>query len=163
MVQVLRHDIGEKKKVGTISEAYPHIILENFTSALGKRIANILKYLFPAPKVRLLKDPRVFTAFLLPVTRCLVWRQPTDLVQDDCKRIISLANQSDFISFRHHTYEMPKGAKSVELKECGPRFEMKLYQIRLGTMDQQHAENEWVIRAYMRSSKKAKLSEAEED
>ena len=57
MLQVLRHDIGEKKKVGTISEAYPHIILENFTSALGKRIANILKYLFPAPKVRLLKAP----------------------------------------------------------------------------------------------------------
>ena len=37
--------------------------------------------------------------------------------------------QSDFISFRHHTYEMPKGAKSIQLKECGPRFEMKLYQV----------------------------------
>ena len=38
--------------------------------------------------------------------------------------------QSDYISFRHHTYEMPKGVKSVALKECGPRFEMKLYQVR---------------------------------
>lgn len=37
---------------------------------------------------------------------------------------------------------------------------MKLYQIKLGTMDQQHAENEWVIRAYMRSAKRSKLSEA---
>ena len=37
--------------------------------------------------------------------------------------------QSDYISFRHHTYEMPKGVKSVALKECGPRFEMKLYQV----------------------------------
>ena len=43
--------------------------------------------------------------------------------------------QSDFISFRHHTYEMPKGVKSVQLKECGPRFEMKLYQVGLGDMD----------------------------
>ena len=38
--------------------------------------------------------------------------------------------QSDYISFRHHTYEMPRGEKSVAIKECGPRFEMKLYQVR---------------------------------
>jgi U3 small nucleolar ribonucleoprotein protein IMP4 len=50
-VQVLRHDIGDKKKVGTISEAYPHLILSNFTSKLGQRVANIFKYLFPTPKV----------------------------------------------------------------------------------------------------------------
>jgi hypothetical protein len=49
--QVLRHDIGEKKQVGTISEAYPHLILENFSSALGERVGNILKFLFPAPTV----------------------------------------------------------------------------------------------------------------
>ena len=51
-VQVLRHDIGEKKKVGTISEAYPHLIVNHFSSKLGQRVGNILKYLFPAPKVR---------------------------------------------------------------------------------------------------------------
>ncbi len=84
-------------------------------------------------------------------------------VQDASKRVITLANQNDFISFRHHTYDMPKGAASVALTECGPRFEMKLYQIKLGTMDQQHAENEWVIRAYMRSAKRAKLAEAADD
>ena len=50
-VQVLRHDIGEKKKVGTISEAYPHLIVNQFSSKLGQRVGNILKYLFPAPKV----------------------------------------------------------------------------------------------------------------
>lgn len=52
-LQVLRHDIGEKRKVGTISEALPHLIFENFSSQLGQRVSNILKYLFPAPKVRL--------------------------------------------------------------------------------------------------------------
>lgn len=75
--------------------------------------------------------------------------------------MVTFANQKDFISFRHHKYEMPKGPKSLNLIECGPRFEMKLYQIKLGTMDQQHAENEYIIRAYVRSAKKAKLSEVE--
>ncbi len=84
-------------------------------------------------------------------------------VQDDSKRVISFVNQSDYISFRHHTYEMPCGAKSVALTECGPRFELKIYQIRLGTLDQAHAENEWVLRAYTRSAKKAKLAEEAEE
>lgn len=77
--------------------------------------------------------------------------------------MITIANQNDFISFRHHTYEKPKGTKSIALTECGPRFEMKLYQIKLGTMDQQHAENEWITRAYMRSAKKNKLASEEDD
>lgn len=126
---VLRHDIGDKADVGTISEAYPHLIFENFTSKLGQRVVNILKHLFPAPKI-------------------------------DTKRVLTFANKNDFISFRHHTYEMPRGAKSVELKERGPRFEMKLYQIRLGTLDQNHAENEYVLRSYVNSAKRVKLAAA---
>jgi U3 small nucleolar ribonucleoprotein protein IMP4 len=66
------------------------------------------------------------------------------------------------VSFRHHTYAMPKGPKSVELKECGPRFDMKLYQIKLGTVDQAHAENEFVLRSYTRSAKKGRLADAEQ-
>lgn len=84
-------------------------------------------------------------------------------MQLDAKRIITVANQNDFISFRHHTFEKPRGVSSVTLTECGPRFEMKVYQIKLGTMDQQHAENEWITRAYMRSAKKDKLAEDEDD
>ncbi|CAO3671352.1 unnamed protein product [Rhizopus stolonifer] len=44
---VLRHDIKDQ---GTVSEAYPHLIFNNFNSKLGGRITNILKYLFPVPK-----------------------------------------------------------------------------------------------------------------
>ncbi len=44
---VMRHDIED---VGTMSEAYPHLIFNNFTSNLGKRCMNILKYIFPVPK-----------------------------------------------------------------------------------------------------------------
>ncbi|XP_026387143.1 U3 small nucleolar ribonucleoprotein protein IMP4-like isoform X2 [Papaver somniferum] len=95
---VTRHDIKDKKSVGTMSEAYPHIILDNFSSKLGERTANILKHLFPVPK-------------------------------PDSKRIITLSNQSDYISFRHHVYDKPGGPKSIELKEVGPRFELRLYQL----------------------------------
>ncbi|CAG8793634.1 13446_t:CDS:2, partial [Acaulospora morrowiae] len=44
---VLRHDIQDQ---GTVSEAYPHLIFNNFTTNLGRRVTSILKYLFPVPK-----------------------------------------------------------------------------------------------------------------
>ncbi len=50
VAQVTRHDIGDKSEVGTISEAFPHLIFEGFTSPLGLRTANILRHLFPVPK-----------------------------------------------------------------------------------------------------------------
>lgn len=31
--------------------------------------------------------------------------------------------------------------------------------IKLGTLDQTHAENEWVLRAYIRNAKKARLAD----
>ncbi len=34
------------------------------------------------------------------------------------KRVVTFANQADFISFRHHMYEQPRGAKSVAIKEA---------------------------------------------
>ena len=30
---------------------------------------------------------------------------------------------------RHHVYEKRGGPKSIELKEVGPRFELRLYQV----------------------------------
>ncbi|XVF24211.1 hypothetical protein REPUB_Repub13aG0108200 [Reevesia pubescens] len=120
---VTRHDIKDKKAMGTMPEAYPHLILENFKTKLGERTANILKHLFPVPK-------------------------------PDTKRIVTFANRSDYISFRHHIYEKPGGPKSIELKEIGPRFELRLYQVKLGTLDQSEAQIEWVIRPYMNTTKK---------
>jgi len=32
-------------------------------------------------------------------------------------------------AYRHHIYEKQAGPKSVELKEIGPRFELRLYQV----------------------------------
>ncbi|KAL1317273.1 hypothetical protein HN51_069348 [Arachis hypogaea] len=123
---VTRHEIKDKKAIGTMPEAYPHLIFDNFSTKLGERTANILKYLFPVPK-------------------------------PDTKRIVTFSNQSDYVSFRHHIYEKHGGPKSIELKEIGPRFELRLYQIKLGTVDQAEAQIEWVIRPYMNTSKKRKF------
>lgn len=96
---MFRHDIPES---GTVSEQYPHLIFDKFSSKLGKlcsfltilgtRVQNILKYLFPVPK-------------------------------EDGTRIMTFSNDADFISFRHHVYH--KIESQVSLVEVGPRFEMQ--------------------------------------
>jgi U3 small nucleolar ribonucleoprotein protein IMP4 len=118
---VLRHDI---ENVGSMSEAYPHIILNGFESGLGQRIGNVLKCLFPVPKA-------------------------------DTKRVVTFSNDNDFISFRHHMYAR-QGPSKVALSEVGPRFELRLYMLRLGTLDMKDAENEYVLRPYQNTGKKKK-------
>ena len=119
---VLRHDL-EGGKAAPMSEAYPHIISNNFNSELGKRIGNVLKCLFPVPK-------------------------------PDTRRIVSFHNDNDFISFRHHMYSRQSGTDNVTLHEVGPRFEIRLYQLRLGTLEQKDAENECILRNFQNTSSK---------
>jgi len=71
--------------------------------------------------------------------------------KEESRRVMTFANDNDFISFRHHTFDK-SGAGKVELTEVGPRFELKPYQIRLGTIDEDFADNEWVLREYMNSA-----------
>jgi len=52
--------------------------------------------------------------------------------------------------------EFKKGIEGVELSEIGPRFELKLYQLKLGTLDMPEAQNEWVLRPYFNTAKKRK-------
>lgn len=126
---VTRHD-NKDKEMGTVSQAYPHLILNNLSTKTGERTATILKHLFPVPK-------------------------------PDSKRIITFANQSDYISFRHHVYKQSGGGpKSIELKELGPRFELKFYKTSRGTVDQvlqNEAQTESVLRPFMNTSKKQKV------
>ncbi|KAI8915168.1 hypothetical protein PhCBS80983_g04584 [Powellomyces hirtus] len=72
--------------------------------------------------------------------------------KDDSKRVMTFANDSDFISFRHHVYY--KVGNEVQLAEVGPRFEMRLYEIKLGTVEVTEADTEWVFRPYQRTAKK---------
>ncbi|KAI5124897.1 hypothetical protein M0805_007325 [Coniferiporia weirii] len=120
----LRHDIASYKS-STVSEQYPHLIFDNFSSKLGERVGDILKYLFPVPK-------------------------------EDSKRVMTFANENDFISFRHHVF-VKTSYKEVELAEVGPRFEMKPYEIRQGTIEQDEADREWVLAHYARTAKKRRM------
>lgn len=51
---------------------------------------------------------------------------------------MTFSNEEDVVFFRHHMYDK-QGGKDVVLHEVGPRFEMQLYQLRLGTLDQVRA------------------------
>jgi len=124
---VLRHDLPEK--MSTMSEAYPHLIFQNFNTALALRLKNVLKFLFPVPK-------------------------------PDSKRTMTFANRNDIISFRHHTYRKDvtkgKSVEGIKLSEVGPRFELKIYMLKLGTLDMTEAQNEWILRPYFNTAKKRK-------
>mmetsp|Transcript_18012 Transcript_18012/g.31521 ORF Transcript_18012/g.31521 Transcript_18012/m.31521 type:complete len:292 (+) Transcript_18012:14-889(+) len=75
------------------------------------------------------------------------------VAKQDSTRVITFANENDYISFRHHSFkEQPPLAPL--LKEIGPRFEMRLYQVKLGTIEQTHADNEFSLRPFIRSAKK---------
>ena len=73
----------------------------------------------------------------------------------DSKRVMTFSNNSDLITFRHHTFEKIDN-KEVDLQEVGPRFEMKLYQIILGLINQKEATKEWVLRPFMNTAAKRK-------
>ena len=122
---VLRHDIQDR---GTVSEQYPHIILEGFSTRVGQRLSTILRHLFPPPR-------------------------------PESKRILTFKVEDDVIIFRHHTYERNAAGgnsiNAIDLQEVGPRFIMQPYMIRLGTIDQEESEKEWVYRPYLNTAKKS--------
>lgn len=110
-------------QLGNILEAYPHLIFEGFSTTLGKRVVQVLKHLFPP------RSPQA---------------------KDEGTRVILFINNDDFISVRHHVYVRTKAG--VELLEIGPRFEMRLYEIRLGMMDNKDADVEWQLRRFIRTA-----------
>lgn len=77
--------------------------------------------------------------------------------KEDSKRVITFANHDDYICFRHHTYRKVNG-KDIELTEVGPRFQLKLYEIKLGTLDATAAaDTEWALRPYMNTTHKRRF------
>uniref|UniRef100_A0A914MZ58 Brix domain-containing protein n=1 Tax=Meloidogyne incognita TaxID=6306 RepID=A0A914MZ58_MELIC len=44
----------------------------------------------------------------------------------DSNRVVTFANEEDFISFRQHTLKKDEHG-DIELTELGPRFEMRAY------------------------------------
>jgi len=73
----------------------------------------------------------------------------------DSKRVIAFANHDDYITVRHHTYKKSENKRDVELTELGPRFQLKLYEIKLGTLENAAAADvEWAWRPYMNTARK---------
>ncbi|CCW61667.1 unnamed protein product [Phytomonas sp. EM1] len=121
---VTRHDI---EGVGTMSEQYPHLIFENFTTKLGLRIKDVLRFLFPVPKPE--------------ATRVMTFDNQNDFISFR----------------HHTFHADPKNSKQVELTEVGPRFELTPYRVVLGTLEMDDAETEWVLQPYMNTAKKRRL------
>lgn len=76
--------------------------------------------------------------------------------KEDSKRVMTFANHDDYICFRHHTYK--KVDDELEMTEIGPRLTLRLYQIKLGTLENiEAADTEWVYRPYMNTVKKRRF------
>eukprot|EP00484_Ammonia_sp_Unknown_P005479 CAMPEP_0197058494 /NCGR_PEP_ID=MMETSP1384-20130603/108582_1 /TAXON_ID=29189 /ORGANISM="Ammonia sp." /LENGTH=297 /DNA_ID=CAMNT_0042493271 /DNA_START=50 /DNA_END=943 /DNA_ORIENTATION=+ len=125
---IARHDLP-KKSLASVSEQTPHLIFNNFSTLLGERCTRIVKYLYPVIEEK---------------------------NKAKIRRVISYSNVNDFILFRHHVYRKVNQNQDVELIEVGPRFTMRLYQIKLGTIDQKEAQTEWVLRPHFNTAWKRK-------
>ncbi|XP_002136433.1 U3 small nucleolar ribonucleoprotein protein IMP4 [Drosophila pseudoobscura] len=76
--------------------------------------------------------------------------------KENSQRVISFLNHNDSIIFRHHQYKNIN--RELSLSEIGPRFVLKLYQIKLGTLENiKAADTEWVNRPYLNTSNKKQI------
>lgn len=125
---IARHDLP-KQSLANVSEQTPHLIFNNFSTLLGERVTRVLKYLYPVIDHK---------------------------NKDKIRRVISYSNVNDFILFRHHVYRKVNQNQDIDLIEVGPRFTMRLYQIKLGTIDQKEAQIEWVLRPHFNTAWKRK-------
>jgi U3 small nucleolar ribonucleoprotein protein IMP4 len=121
---VLRADLPNSVR-GTVSESYPHLIFEGFSTALGKRTVKILQHLFP----------------------------PRESGAKVGNRVVTFKNIEDSIEVRHHVF-VRTGHQSVELAEVGPRMTMRLFEIRGGTLENKDGDVEWHLNQYTRTGKK---------
>ena len=124
---VLRHDIPGSVR-GTVSESYPHLIFDGFSSRLGKRLVKVLKHIFPP-------------------------REPITSKAKMGSRVVTFKNIDDSIEVRHHVF-VRTGYDSVELAEVGPRMTMRVFEIRGGTLENKDGDVEWHLSQYTRTGRK---------
>ena len=122
---VLRADIPNASR-GTVSESYPHLIFEGFSTRLGKRVVQILRHIFP----------------------------PREGLHKVGNRVVTFKNIEDSIEVRHHVF-VQTGYRDVELAEVGPRMTMRCFEIRGGTLEKDAGgEVEWALTQYTRTGRK---------
>jgi len=108
----------------------PELILNNFTTRLGRRLGRFLGSFFPhAPQL-------------------------------EGRQVITFHNQRDFIFVRHHRYVYRKdGDKTrARLQELGPRFTLKPKWIQEGVFDSQFGEYEWIFNRKQMETSRRKFS-----
>lgn len=103
---------------GNSTSHIPEIILNNFSTRLGRRIGRFLGSCFP--------------------------HQP----ELEGRQVVTFHNQRDFIFVRHHRYVYKKDDEKVRarLQELGPRFTLKLKYLQEGTLDGECGEYEWIYK-----------------
>lgn len=96
----------------------PELILNNFTTRLGRRTGRFLGSLFP-------HDPQL-----------------------EGRQVVTFHNQRDFIFIRHHryVYRQEKEKVRARLQELGPRFTLKMKWLQEGTFNTKFGEYEWMYR-----------------
>eukprot|EP00917_Polyrhabdina_sp_WS-2016_P027255 GHVP01058188.1.p1 GENE.GHVP01058188.1~~GHVP01058188.1.p1 ORF type:complete len:299 (-),score=67.85 GHVP01058188.1:128-931(-) len=65
----------------------------------------------------------------------------------DSKRIIGFINKNEIICVRNYKYN--KENKIINVNEEGPRFDMKLYSIELGSIEVDNRKSEWNLKPFM--------------
>ncbi|KAF4125686.1 U3 small nucleolar ribonucleoprotein IMP4 [Geosmithia morbida] len=124
---VLRHDIPGSVR-GTVSESYPHLIFDGFSTKLGQRVVKILKHIFP-PREAITSKNKIGS------------------------RVVTFKNIDDNIEVRHHVF-VRTGYDSVELAEVGPRMTMRMFELRAGTLENKDGDVEWHLTQYTRTARK---------
>lgn len=122
---MLRSDLPNSAR-GTVSESYPHLVFEGFSTKLGKRVVQILKHIFP----------------------------PRDGPHKVGNRVVTFRNIEDSIEVRHHVF-VQTGYRDVELAEVGPRMTMRCFEIKGGTLEKDSGgEVEWALTQFTRTGRK---------
>mmetsp|Transcript_6975 Transcript_6975/g.11234 ORF Transcript_6975/g.11234 Transcript_6975/m.11234 type:complete len:337 (-) Transcript_6975:91-1101(-) len=124
--RLTRLKLGSEMKGGATCNAShnPELILNNFTTRLGRRIGRQLAALFPqAPDFR-------------------------------GRRTVTFHNQRDFVFFRHYRYNFKDNGEKCKLQEIGPRFTLKCRYVQHGTFDAKAGEYEYIWRPDSQVSRK---------
>ncbi|CAK9032073.1 unnamed protein product [Durusdinium trenchii] len=124
--RITRMKLGQEMKGGATcnSSHNPELILNNFVTRLGRRLARQFAALFP---------------------------QRPDF---EGRRTITFHNQRDFVFFRHYRYNFKDNGERCALQEIGPRFTLKCRYLQHGTFDARSGEYEYIWRPDAQVSRK---------
>eukprot|EP00927_Polykrikos_kofoidii_P085589 TRINITY_DN9349_c0_g1_i1.p1 TRINITY_DN9349_c0_g1~~TRINITY_DN9349_c0_g1_i1.p1 ORF type:complete len:337 (-),score=69.02 TRINITY_DN9349_c0_g1_i1:189-1199(-) len=124
--RLTRLKLGQEIKGGATcnSTHNPELILNNFTTRLGRRLGRQFAALFP---------------------------QKPDFVG---RRTCTFHNQRDFVFFRHYRYNFKENGEKCKLQEIGPRFTLKCRYMQHGTFDAKEGEYEYIWRPDSQVSRK---------